>query len=162
MTMINVNTLKGRFKLEERQLLAQKLTDAVLVPEIGHFVEGARIGFQVIFTEHDPDYMAVSGKLLSDLSPIPDNINVNILVMDGAWTKDVRSKVLSNIANALATVSGIPEPLNSWKVTLQVIDEGSWGTGKGVLSIFDLFASGVFTQEKMDAIRENLEIKANS
>ena len=161
MTMIRVDTLKGRFHLEERKLLAQKLTDAVLIPEIGHFVEEARIGFQVVFTEYDPEYMAVSGKLLSDLQPVPDNINVNILVMDGAWSKEVRATVLENIANALAEVSGGPEPLNSWKVTLQIIDEGSWGTGKGVLSIFDLFSSGVFTPEKMNAIRENLSEHLN-
>lgn len=156
MTIINVNTLEGRFSIEEKSLLAEKLTDAVMIPEIGQFVPEARIEFQVIFSEFKPENMAVSGKLLSDISPVPDNINVHILVMDGAWTKTVRKSVIENIANALADVSGIDKPLNSWKSTFQVIDEGSFGTGPGVLSILSLLESGVFSAEKKSSVLNHI------
>ncbi|MFR1849790.1 MULTISPECIES: hypothetical protein [Clostridia] len=42
MTMIYVNTEKNRFSIEQRRELAQSLTDAVLIPEIGQLVPGAR------------------------------------------------------------------------------------------------------------------------
>lgn len=152
MTIINVNTLEGRFTIDEKRMLAEKLTDAVMIPEIGQFVAAARVGFQVTFTEFKSENMVVSGKLLSDLDPMPDNINVHVLVMDGDWTVPVRQAVIENIAKALAEVSGLPEPLNSWKSTFQVIDEGSFGTGAGVLSILDLLNSGVFSEEKRQAV----------
>jgi hypothetical protein len=38
-------------------------------------------------------------------------------------------------------------------VTFRVIDEGSWGSRGGVLSILDLLSSGVFTPERTAAIR---------
>lgn len=152
MTIINVNTLEGRFTIDEKRMLAEKLTDAVMIPEIGQFVAAARVGFQVTFTEFKSENMVVSGKLLSDLDPMPDNINVHVLVMDGDWTVPVRQAVIENIAKALAEVSGLSEPLNSWKSTFQVIDEGSFGTGSGVLSILDLLNSGVFSEEKRQAV----------
>lgn len=38
MTMIYVNTEKNRFSIEQRRELAQSLTDAVLIPEIGQYL----------------------------------------------------------------------------------------------------------------------------
>jgi hypothetical protein len=45
--------------------LAVALTDAVLVPEVGRFASAARIGFQVLFVEREPDMMAIGGRLLA-------------------------------------------------------------------------------------------------
>ncbi|MNW28996.1 hypothetical protein D3C74_58380 [compost metagenome] len=50
----------------------------------------------------------------------------------------------------------VPEPSPAWWVSFQVIDEGSWGSRGGVLSILDLLGSGVFTDEKAQAIRKNI------
>ncbi|KND26149.1 hypothetical protein [Streptomyces acidiscabies] len=47
MTIITVNTPEGRLSLDQRRVLAETLTDAVLVPEVGHFEPAARPGFQV-------------------------------------------------------------------------------------------------------------------
>ncbi|MDR6841355.1 hypothetical protein [Pseudoxanthomonas sacheonensis] len=58
---------------------------------------------------------------------------------------------------AMAEGCGIDKPSLAWWVTFRVIDEGSWGSRGGVTSIFDLLASGVFTEAKADAIRRFLE-----
>lgn len=41
-------------------------------------------------------------------------------------------------------------------MNFRVIDEGSWGSRGGVLSILDLLDSGVFTQEKAAAVRTHI------
>ncbi|MEK4730072.1 tautomerase family protein [Paenibacillus sp. FSL L8-0641] len=155
MTMINVNYQAGRITLEQRRLLAEGLTDAVLVPEVGQYCPPAREGFQVHFTERPIDYMAIGGQLLSD-QPEPDVITINVLVMGGDWPNDVRKKVLENILGSLTQVLGVPEPSPTWWVSFQVIEEGSWGSRGGVLSILDLLDSGVFTEEKIKSIKQNI------
>jgi hypothetical protein len=48
----------------------------------------------------------------------------------------------------------MPKPSPTWWVTFQIIDEGSWGSRGGVLSILQLLDSGAFTAERIEAIRE--------
>ncbi|MGG4142681.1 tautomerase enzyme [Paenibacillus algorifonticola] len=156
MTMINVNYPNGRFTLEQRRLLAEGLTDAVLLPEVGQHCPPAREGFQVHFTERPTDYMAIGGKLLSD-QPERDVIMINVLVMDGDWPNEVRKEVLENMLGSLTKVLEVSEPSPTWWITFQVIEEGSWASRGGVLSILDLLDSGVFTEEKMKAIRKHIE-----
>ena len=43
----------------------------------------------------------------------------------------------------------------------EVIDEGSWGTRGGVLSILQLLDSGAFTTERIKAIRDAIPAPAN-
>lgn len=160
MTVILVNTKKDRLNLEQRRFLAEKLTDAVLVPEIGQLVPLARRGFQVHFIENDPDKIAIGGKLIIDQSTEPDVILINILVMDSSWPDEVRAEVIKNILAKLAEACGVSEPPATWWVTFQVVDEGSWGSGQGVLSIFDLLNSGAFSSERVEIIRRTLNNKS--
>ncbi|WP_236412484.1 hypothetical protein [Paenibacillus sp. JJ-223] len=83
-------------------------------------------------------------------------ITVNILVMDGDWPNEVRSIVISNIYKCLTSILEVEEPSPNWWVSFQVIEDGSWGSRGGVLSILDLVESGVFTDEKIKAIRKNM------
>lgn len=154
MTMIAVNYPEGRISLEQRRVLAETLTDAVLVPEVGQFCPPAREGFQVRFSEFSTGHMGIGGKLLVD-TPEKDIILINILVMDGDWRNEVRKEVIQNILSSLAQALDVKEPSPGWWVSFQVIDEGSWGSRGGVLSILDLLDSGVFTEEKAQAIRNN-------
>jgi phenylpyruvate tautomerase PptA (4-oxalocrotonate tautomerase family) len=94
------NTPKGRLSLEERRALAETLTDAVLVPEVG---------------------------------------------------------VIERVLAAMTEACGLPEPSPAWWVNFRVIDEGSWGSSGGVLSVLSLLDSGVFTEEKVKAIRTALD-----
>ncbi|MDT0468153.1 tautomerase family protein [Streptomyces gibsoniae] len=153
MTVVTVNAPKGRLSLEQRRSLAQTLTDAVLVPEVGQFAPAARAGFQVHFVEREPDMMAIGGRLLADMGPGPDVMTIDVAVMDGDWRREVRAEVIERILAALAEACGLPEPSPAWWVNFRVIDEGSWGSSGGVLSILSLLDSGVFTEEKIKAIR---------
>ncbi|WP_179032611.1 tautomerase family protein [Paenibacillus kribbensis] len=155
MTMINVNYPEGRISVEQRRLLAEALTDAVLVPEVGQYCPPAREGFQVHFIERPADCMAIGGNLLSEKSE-RDVITINVLVMDGDWPNEVRKEVIENTLRSLAKILEVPEPSPTWWVSFQVIEEGSWGSRGGVLSILDLLDSGVFTEEKKNAIRNNI------
>ena len=91
MTVITVTTPKGRLGLEERRALAETLTDAVLVPEVGQFAPAARVGFQVHFVEREPDMMAIGGRLLADTGPGLDVMVIDVAVMDGDWHREVRA-----------------------------------------------------------------------
>ncbi|MFH0178001.1 4-oxalocrotonate tautomerase family protein [Streptomyces cacaoi] len=153
MTVITVNTPQGRLSLEQRRTLAETLTDAVLVPEVGQFAPAARAGFQVHFVEREPDMMAIGGRLLADSGAVLDVMVIDVAVMDGDWRREVRAEVIERVLTALAEACGLPAPSPAWWVNFRVIDEGSWGSGGGALSILTLLGSGVFTEEKAKAIR---------
>ncbi|MBD9728916.1 tautomerase enzyme [Streptomyces caniscabiei] len=156
MTVITVNTPQGRLSLEQRRTLAETLTDAVLVPEVGQFAPAARAGFQVHFVERAADMMAIGGRLLVDAEQAADVMVVDVTVMDGDWRREVRAEVVERVLAALAQACGVARPSPSWWVTFRVVDEGSWGSGGGVLSVLSLLDSGVFTREKAEAIRTAL------
>ncbi|MFF8029357.1 4-oxalocrotonate tautomerase family protein [Streptomyces sp. NPDC007896] len=153
MTVITVNSSKGRLDQGQRRKLAETLTDAVLVPEVGQFAPAARIGFQVHFVEREPDMMAIGGRLLADIGQELDVMLVDVAVMDGDWRPEVRAEVIERLLVALADACGLPAPSPAWWVNFRVIDEGSWGSSGGVASILALLASGVFTEEKAKMIR---------
>jgi phenylpyruvate tautomerase PptA (4-oxalocrotonate tautomerase family) len=155
-TIITVNTPTGRLSQEQRRTLAETLTDAVLVPEVGQFAPPARVGFQVHFVERRPDMMAIGGRLLADIGPDADVMVIDVAVMDGDWRQEVRTAVIERILAAMADACDMAKPSPTWWVNFRVIDEGSWGSSGGVLSVLSLLDSGVFTEEKAKAIREAL------
>ncbi|WP_030948607.1 tautomerase family protein [Streptomyces sp. NRRL S-646] len=153
MTVITVNAPQGRLSVEQRRTLAETLTDAVLVPEVGRFAPAARVGFQVHFVERAPDMMAIGGRLLADAGQELDVMVIDVAVMDGDWHREVRAEVIERVLAALAQACGLPEPSPTWWVNFRVVEEGSWGSGGKVLSVLSLLESGVFTEEKAKAIR---------
>ncbi|KUN64545.1 tautomerase enzyme [Streptomyces canus] len=158
MTIITVNAPKGRLGLEQRRELAETLTDAVLVPEVGQPAPAARVGFQVHFVERERDMMAIGGRLLSDADRELDVMVIDIAVMDAAWQPDVRAQVIERVLAALAVACGLAEPSPTWWVNFRVIDEGSWGSSGGVLSVLPLLGSGVFTEQRVKAVRAALGV----
>jgi hypothetical protein len=83
---------------------------------------------------------------------------IDIAVMDGDWTQDVRAEVIERTYAALTEAIGAATPAPTWWVNFRVISEGSWGSRGQVLSILDLLASGVFTEQKAAAIRAHIEL----
>lgn len=156
MTIMTVTTPARRLSVEQRRELAQSLTDAVLVPEVGQFAPPARVGFQVHFVECELDQMAIGGKLLSDLPLTPDVATIDICVMDAAWPNDVRKQVTENVLAAMSKACGLQEPSPTWWTTFRTIDEGSWGSRGTVLLIRELLSSGVFTAERIAEIQKAL------
>jgi phenylpyruvate tautomerase PptA (4-oxalocrotonate tautomerase family) len=156
MTVITVNTPKDRLSRDQRRTLAETLTDAVLVPEVGQFAPAARAGFQVHFVEREPDMMAIGGRLLADAGPELDVMVIDVAVMDADWRQEVRTQVIERVLAAMADACGLDKPSPAWWVNFRVIDEGSWGSSGGVLSVLSLLGSGVFTEEKVKAIRAAL------
>jgi hypothetical protein len=98
--------------------------------------------------------MAIGGELLSDQKSLRDIMTVNIAVMDAAWPAKVRACVISGVLARLAEACDMPKPSPNWWVTFQIIDEGSWGSRGGVVSILQLLDSGAFTAERIKAIRD--------
>lgn len=157
MTIITVTAPAGRLGLAQRQRLAESLTDAVLEPEIGQLLSAARMGFQVHFHDLPADCMAIGGRLLSDQDTPRDIITITIAVMNAAWPAEVRSEVIRNVLARLAEACDMPAPAPTWWVNFQIIEEGSWGSRGGVLSILHLLETGVFTPERIEAIRAAIQ-----
>lgn len=153
MTIITVTAPAGRLTSTQRGALAPALTDAVLIPEVGQPSLAARAGFQVHFVELSPEHMAIGGALLSQQATVPDPITIDVCVMDAAWPKSLRRTVIENVLAALTQVCGTARPSPAWWVNFRVVDEGSWGSRGGVLSILDLLDSGAFTPERVREIR---------
>lgn len=156
MTIITLTTPTGRLSSEQRRRLAESLTDAVLVPEVGQHSTMARAGFQVHFSERAVDTMAIGGRLLSEHPAPPDVAWLDVCVMDGAWPAAVRAPVITGLLAAMAEACGLARPSPTWWVTFRVIDEGSWGSRGRVLSILDLLDSGAFSAERAAQIRTAL------
>ncbi len=152
MTIITVTAPEQRLSVGQRRQLAKTLTDAVLEPEVGQPAPAAKVGFQVHFRELPADCMAIGGELLSDQPR--DIMTVNIAVMDAAWPAEVRERVIRGVLARLAEACEMPKPSANWWVTFQVIDEGSWGSRGGVVSILQLLDSGAFTAERVKEIRD--------
>lgn len=150
MTIITVYAPNGRIDAGQRETLAMALTDAVLVPEIGQALPAARIGFQVHFHDLPPTHMAIGGQLLS--RETADILVVDVAVMDGDWPREVRAEVITRLFAALADALGLPAPSPTWWINFRVIEEGSWGSRGGVLSILDLLDTGAFTPARSAAI----------
>jgi phenylpyruvate tautomerase PptA (4-oxalocrotonate tautomerase family) len=159
MTIITVTAPEKRLSVAQRRQLAKTLTDAVLEPEVGQSAPAARVGFQVHFRELPADCMAIGGELLSDQPR--DIMTVNIAVMDAAWPAELRARVIRGVLARLAEACELPKPSANWWVTFQVIDEGSWGSRGGVVSILQLLDSGAFTEERVRAIREAIGAAAS-
>ncbi|MFD9120861.1 hypothetical protein [Streptomyces bottropensis] len=81
---------------------------------------------------------------------------IDVAVMNGDWRQEVRTEVIERVLAALADACGLSEPSPTWWVDFRVIDEGSWGSSGGVLSVLSLLDSGVFTEEKTKIIRAAL------
>ncbi|MFI1422288.1 hypothetical protein ACH4VX_30845 [Streptomyces sp. NPDC020731] len=81
---------------------------------------------------------------------------VLVAVMDGDWRQEVRTVVIERVLAAPADACDMSKPSPTWWVDFRVIDEGSWGSSGGVLSVLSLLDSGVFTDEKVKAIRTAL------
>lgn len=120
MTVITVNTPAGRLPTEQRRTLAQTLTDAVLVPEVGQHEPAARVGFQVHFREYQPDSMALGGVLVADFPEGQDVMVIDVAVMDADWGREVREQVISRLLQAMAAACGLPSPQPDWWVTFRV------------------------------------------
>ena len=45
---------------------------------------------------------------------------------------------IERLLSALAQACGLPEPSPTWWVNFRAIDEGSWGSGGGALSVLSL------------------------
>lgn len=155
MTIISVRAPAGRIDPSQRTTLARSLTDAVLVPEVGHFAPAARAGFQVHFLELAAEAMAIGGVLVAESGA--DIITVDVAVLDGDWPKPVRREVIQGILAALADALGTVQPSPIWWVNFRIIEEGSWGSRGDVLSILDLLSTGVFTDAKVAAIRAAID-----
>ncbi|MGW7402907.1 tautomerase enzyme [Streptomyces sp. NPDC054833] len=153
MTVITVVAREGRPDLEQRRTPAETLTDAVPVPEVGQFAPAARGGFQVHFVEREPGMMAIGGRLPADTAESLDVTVIDVAVMDGDWRQEVRAEVIERVLAAMARACGLEEPPPTWWVNFRVIEEGSWGSRGGALSILSLLDSGVFTEEKVRAVR---------
>jgi hypothetical protein len=82
----------------------------------------------------------------------PDILVLDVAVMDAAWTHHDRRRVIDALFAALARGLGVDQPSPTWWIQFRVIEEGSWGSRGGVLSIVDLLGSGAFTPERADAI----------
>ena len=155
MTVITVNAGAGVLTRAHREALALSLTDAVLEVEVGQAEPRARPGFQVWFRNFEIGQMAIGGTLLTE-EAADRMMLVDIVVMDGAWPKGDRAAIVDRIYAALRVAFGLAEVPPGWWVVFRTIDDGSWGSRGGVLSLADLLSSGVFTPERIDAIRDAL------
>ncbi|MFC7302742.1 MerR family transcriptional regulator [Streptomyces monticola] len=138
---------------EEHTLALEALTAVLAGRGLAVRMFGAAVPPQAL---EEADMTAIGGRLLADTGPGLDVMVIDVAVMDGDWRQEVRTAVIERLLAALADACGLAKPSRAWWVNFRVIDEGSWGSSGGVLSVLSLLESGVFTEEKAKAVRTAL------
>ncbi len=134
MTMIRVTSLEGTLGREEREQLGEKLTNAVLEVETGKDTPEARAGVMVQFEALPSGHWFHGGRAADELYQRNGLFSVTATVMEGPWTPDLRSELVSRLVGALREVAGTPERQVIWATIREVLD-GCWSVNGEVVGI---------------------------
>ena len=156
MTMIRVTSLEGTLGREEREQLGEKLTNGVLEVETGKDTPEARAGVMVQFEELPNGHWFHGGRAADELYQRNGIFWVTATVMEGPWTPDLRSELVSHLIGALREVAGTPERQVIW-ATIREVPDGCWSVNGEVVGIEQFLWA--FESDRQATIREVLSGK---
>lgn len=153
MTVVRVTSLEGALNPEEREKLADLLTSAVLEVETGNDTAEARAGVMVVFEEIGRRSWYHGGRSVEDLYPPRGIFWLTATVMQGPWTRRLRSDLIGRLSGALRSALELPDRRAVW-ITLREVPDGSWGVNGRVLGIEQLLWA--FEPDRQETIRRFL------
>ncbi len=153
MTMVRVTCLEGTLGKEDRERLGEKLTNAVLEVETGKDTPEARAGVMVQFEELPSGHWFHGGRAADALYQGNGLFWLTATVMEGPWTPELRSALVSRLVGALREVAGTPERQTIW-ATIREVPDGSWSVNGEVVGIEKLLWA--FEPDRQATIQELL------
>jgi len=154
MTVVRVTSLEGALRAEDRRLLGEKLTAAVLEVETGKDTPESRPGVMVQFEELPELSWFHGGKAAEDLYEKQGIFGVTAIVMQGPWTSALKAELSSRLAAALRDVARVPEKHAIW-ITVHEVPDGAWSVNGRTVRIEQLIWA--FESDRQATIRALLE-----
>jgi phenylpyruvate tautomerase PptA (4-oxalocrotonate tautomerase family) len=141
MPLLKATLRKGVLTTEQKQALADALTDIILEGEVGHISENGRRAAHVVFHEIDADTNWFVGGQPAATITAPGLIIFEVVYPEAATDAAVRSRLHREInAAAVHIVLGPDAPANGlakW-VHVREVPEGSWGVRGNTIGIHDI------------------------
>jgi phenylpyruvate tautomerase PptA (4-oxalocrotonate tautomerase family) len=153
MPLLRVTHQANAFTTEQKAQLAEELTHAILVAEIGNDNPTARSLAYVIFHEIDPKTSWFVGGKLQDTAPQGGYFIFDVVYPVGAADQAAKTQLHKDINDIVARVLNVdgtfPNRVGDW-VLIHEITEGNWGVSGQTMGIKDIHAATQGSPERID------------
>jgi phenylpyruvate tautomerase PptA (4-oxalocrotonate tautomerase family) len=153
MPLLRVTHQAGAFTDTQKAQLAEKLTHAILVAEIGNDNPTARSLAYVIFQEIDPKTSWFVGGKIQEAAPQGGYFILDVVYPFGAATQAAKTQLHKDLNDIIARVLNVdgtfPNRAGDW-VLIHEITEGNWGVSGQTMSIKDIHSATQGSPERID------------
>jgi phenylpyruvate tautomerase PptA (4-oxalocrotonate tautomerase family) len=142
MPLIRIHHPANRFDAEQKQRLAERLTQLLLQIEGGHDTPAGRTLAYVVFVDVAKDQWFVGGRSDSTFQVGDERILVEVTVPEASTSQHYKSRIHAEINAALADVlAWLPEraQMNAWVIVNEVA-EGHWGANGATYGLAQIVA----------------------
>ena len=142
MPLLRVTHQRGAFTNEQKAQLAEELTHAIIVAEVGSDNPASRSVAYVLFEEIDPKSSWFVGGKLEDRSPQGGRFIFDVFYPIGAANQEQKTQLHKDINESVAKVLGVdgtfPLRGGDW-VFIHELTEGNWGVGGQTIGVADVY-----------------------
>jgi phenylpyruvate tautomerase PptA (4-oxalocrotonate tautomerase family) len=167
MPIIRLHYPKGALSTEQKQSLAQRLTDVLITMEGGAGTRGGRAFASVLMTEMDPENWWVGGRVDGMFIAKAGKFLVDVTIPEGYMNAAQKTDVHVAVNSALVDVTGYrsdPDAGSSILVVIHEVPEGNWGADGKTISLADIAPTvGLSkTSERFQWVRKYFAAKARA
>jgi len=141
MPLLRVTYQRGAITPSQKDQLAERLTAAMLVGEVGADTPAGRAVAYVLFDEVDPASAWYVGGKPDAAPPIGGRLLFDVVYPEGAAPQASKSQLQAAINDAVAETLGVdgtfPNRASDWVIIHDVTD-GSWGAGGQTIGIREI------------------------
>ena len=153
MPLLRVTHQAGAFTDAQKDQLAEALTHAILVAEIGNDNPMARSLAYVIFQEIDPKTSWFVGGKIQETAPQGGYFIFDVIYPFGAATQAAKTQLHNDINDITARVLNVdgtfPNRAGDW-VLIHEITEGNWGVSGQTMRIKDIHSVTQGSPDRID------------
>lgn len=153
MPLLRITHTKGAFSTEQKRELAEQLTHAILVAEIGADTEHGRPVANVIFQAVDPETDWFIGGQLESSPPKGGRFMLDVVFPEGSSSQHDKSELHRAINDSICNVLGVdgtfPNRAGDW-VLIHEITNGNWGISGSTMGSTQIAAVVKTRRERVD------------
>ena len=146
MPLLRITHQRGVFTDAQKAQLADELTHAILLAEVGSDNTASRSAAYVLFDEVDPRTSWFVGGKLEETPPVGGRFLFDVFYPSGAASQEHKTQLHKNINESVSRVLGVdgtfPYRAGDW-VFIHEITEGNWGASGQTIGVADIYQ---FTQ----------------
>ncbi len=167
MPLLRVTHQRGAFTDVQKTQLADELTHALLIGEVGSDNPASRAVAYVLFDEFDAKTSWFVGGKLEEAGPVSGRFIFDVFYPVGAASQEHKAQLYKDINDSVSGVLGVdgtfPNRGGDW-VFIHEITEGNWGAGGQTIGVADVYqltqgdpARNSYFEQLLAAQRRTLE-----